>query len=115
MQLKSLPLWLWITPIALLVIAVGRLPYGYYTFTRIVVFGFAATLAYLGWQRSTIGSLSSAIFGLISVLFNPFVEIHLLRDLWQRIDCTVAAIFAAHLAFVLLWRVRAAAKGDTHE
>ncbi len=37
MNMKSIPRTVWIIPAVLLVIAVWRLPYGYYTFVRIVV------------------------------------------------------------------------------
>ena len=33
-EMKSMPLLVWLAPAILLVIAVARLPYGYYTFTR---------------------------------------------------------------------------------
>lgn len=32
MNTKSIPQWVWVVPAILLVIAVARLPYGYYTF-----------------------------------------------------------------------------------
>jgi hypothetical protein len=40
--MKSLPIALWIVVAALLVLAVLKLPYGYYSFLRIVVCAFCA-------------------------------------------------------------------------
>jgi hypothetical protein len=34
-SIKSIPIWVWIVPSVALVVATARLPYGYYTFTRI--------------------------------------------------------------------------------
>ena len=42
----SLPIALWIVPVIFLVLAVFPLPYGYYTFTRIVAFLACIALAY---------------------------------------------------------------------
>jgi hypothetical protein len=33
------------------------------------------------------------VFGIIAVLFNPVIPIHLNRDIWTIIDVTVAVIF----------------------
>jgi hypothetical protein len=33
------------------------------------------------------------VFGIIAVLFNPVIPIHLNRDNWTTIDVTVAVIF----------------------
>ena len=49
-NLKSIPWWVWIIPTAFLLVAMARLPYGYYTFTRILVCGIAAWFAIVGWK-----------------------------------------------------------------
>jgi hypothetical protein len=111
MQLKSIPWWLWVIASALLFIATERMPYGFYTLTRIVVCGLAAFFAYAGWKGEA-SRVWSTIFGFVAVLFNPLFPIHLARGTWYGIDLGVAVIFAAHLAFVRLeWgRVKAASQ-----
>ena len=52
-NMKEIPRIVWIVPTILLVIATARLPYGYYTFTRIVTCGVAAWIAYAAYQRSS--------------------------------------------------------------
>lgn len=106
MRFKSIPRWLWIIPIVLLLVATIRMPYGYYTLTRIVVCGLAAYLAYAGWQGTIFSRLWSTIFGLVAVLFNPILPVYLSRRTWYPIDITIALFFAAHLAFVLITRNR---------
>ncbi len=106
MNWKTTPWWLWIIASAMLLIATVRMPYGYYTVTRIVVCGLAAYLAYAGWERGVLSRLWSTIFGLVAVLFNPILPVYLSRRTWYPIDITVALLFAAHLAFVLLTRNR---------
>jgi hypothetical protein len=101
MHFKSIPWWLWLIPVALLLLAAGRMPYGYYTFTRIVVCGFGAFIAVIGWDRSSL-RVWSVLFGLLAILFNPIVPIHLSRGTWPYLDIGAAIILAAHLVFVRL-------------
>jgi hypothetical protein len=100
MHLQQIPWWLWLIPIALLVIAIERMPYGYYAFTRIVVCGFGALLAFVAWEDGPVSRLWSVIFGLLAVLFNPMIPIYLNRDSWFYFDLLAAVLFAAHLLFV---------------
>jgi hypothetical protein len=97
MQFKSIPWWLWLIPVALLLAGTTRLPYGYYTFTRIVVCGSAAFIAVAGWEASRFWSVP---FGIVAILFNPILPIYLHRGTWFYFDMGTAAIFAAHLIFV---------------
>jgi hypothetical protein len=109
MHFKSIPWWLWVIASALLLVATERMPYGYYTLTRIVVCGLGAFFAYVGWEGGLVSRVWSTIFGLVAVLFNPIFPIYLSRGTWYGIDISVAFIFAAHLIFVRLgWgRVKA--------
>jgi hypothetical protein len=103
MQIKSIPWWLWLLSIVVLLIATWKMPYGYYTLTRVVVCGVAALLAFASWQEETSTSkVWSAVFGVIAVFFNPIFPIYLKRVTWFYFDVGGALIFAAHLAFVRL-------------
>jgi hypothetical protein len=99
-QFKLIPWWLWLIPIALLFIAIEKMPYGYYTFTRIVVCGFAVFFAFVAWEDGPVSRLWSAIFGLLAVLFNPIIPIYLSRGTWFYFDLLAASLFAAHLLVV---------------
>lgn len=100
MRMASIPRLLWIIPVLLLVIATWRLPYGYYTFTRIVTCGVALLIAIVGFQeRPTVHAWSLMFVGM-AVLFNPFMPIHLNRTMWFYLDLGAAAIFVAHLVLV---------------
>jgi hypothetical protein len=101
MKLKSIPVLVWIVPTILLVAAVARLPYGYYTFTRIVTCGAAALLlAAVGFRERPAVQAWSVVLALIAVLFNPFLPIHLNRGAWFYLDLGAAAVFVGHLVFV---------------
>jgi hypothetical protein len=96
-QFKSIAWWLWLIPVALLLAATARLPYGFYNFTRIVVCGSAAFIAVAGWESARLWSVP---FGLLAILFNPIFPIYLHRGTWFFFDVGAAAIFAAYLVFV---------------
>lgn len=103
MQTKSIAWWLWLIPIAFLLIATARLPYGYYTLTRIIVCGCAACLAALSWtDGGGINKAWAVAFALVAVLFNPLIPVYLRRETWFCIDLGVAAVFATHLGLVRL-------------
>jgi hypothetical protein len=102
MNFKSTPWWLWVIASALLLLATERMPYGYYTLTRIVSCSLAVYFAYVGWDGGALSRVLSTIFGIVAVLFNPILPIYLSRRTWYPIDISVAVVFAAHLAFVRL-------------
>ena len=102
MTTKSIPWWVWLIPIALLLIATARLPYGYYTFTRIVVCAMGALFAFLLWNAGKIGRTLAVTLGLTAVLFNPIIPVHLNRNDWFYLDIIAAAVFAAGMVFPLV-------------
>ena len=72
--------------------------YGYYQLLRFATCGVAVYVAFMGYSWQKIWA--TWLFGIIAVLFNPLVPIHLSRELWQPIDLACAALFAV-TAFVL--------------
>jgi hypothetical protein len=115
--MKSIPRVLWLVPPLVLVIATARLPYGYYTFTRIVTCGIAALIAAAGFFERAAVQVWSVLLILVAVLFNPVVPIHLNRSTWFYLDLLTAAIFMAHLFFVRERAVEAeaASTGDRRD
>jgi hypothetical protein len=94
MTVKSVPWWVWLLPIAVLLIATARLPYGYNTFTRIVVCVMGSLFAFLLWNAGRIGQVLAVAVALIAVLFNPIIPVHLNRTTWFYLDIIAAAVFA---------------------
>lgn len=75
----------------LLLGALGRWPYGYYQLLRWITCAAAIWVALLAyaWQKKW----AVVSFGIIAVLFNPLIPIHLTREIWQPIDLLCAALF----------------------
>ncbi len=100
MNIKSIPRLVWLVPVVLLVVANSHLPYGYYTFMRIVTCGIAAVIAVVGFRDRPVVQAWSVLLALVAVLFNPFIPVHLARQTWFYLDLGAAAVFVAHLIFV---------------
>jgi|SRR3989344_1612730 len=62
-------------------------PYGFFTLLRFVVFAGAAYIAWMAYEEKK--EKWVWIFGFLAVLFNPFMVIHLNRELWSIIDLIV--------------------------
>ena len=63
-------------------------PYGFFTLLRFVVFTTTSYVAWMAYEQQK--EKWVWIFGFLAVLFNPFIVIHLNRELWSFIDIIVA-------------------------
>ncbi len=95
---KSLSLVSRSVSVILLLLTFLRLPYGYFTFLRLVICAVAAFHCVLAFNLNR--GVIAGSFGLIAILFNPIVPIHLSKETWRPIDLLVAALFL--LSFVLM-------------
>ena len=77
--------------VAMLLIALFPLPYGYYTLVRWVVTAVSVWTLILIWSVPTSWRL---ILATVAILFNPLVPIHLSRTVWAPIDVVVAVLLA---------------------
>lgn len=76
-----------ITAILLFLALFDGWPYGFFTLLRFVVF---AVAVYVAWMAYEVQKEKWVwIFGFLAVLFNPFIVIHLNREVWSFIDLIV--------------------------
>lgn len=80
---------------AMLLWALAEHQYGYFTLLRFVVFGICGYGAYISFGLNKIGWIWT--FGVIAVVFNPIIPIHLDRDTWKMVDLGVAGILVLSL------------------
>ena len=78
---------------ALLLVAVGRNPYDFYTIMRWVVCGVCAYGAFVEFGRSR--TTWAWVFVIMAVAFNPIVQVRLSRETWAPIDVVAAGILVA--------------------
>lgn len=77
---------------ALLLIGIADLPIGYYTLIRFTTTIGASWIVYREFSHDP--GPSVILFGLIALLFNPIIPIHLhSKETWQVIDGAAGVIF----------------------
>lgn len=85
----------------LLVFALLPLPYGYYTFLRLAVFGGGLFIAYQLYEKNL---HSWSIFVVLPILlFNPVIPIYLSREVWLVLDLFTACLFS-YIGFYIFER-----------
>ncbi|PBB98373.1 hypothetical protein CK224_09830 [Mesorhizobium sp. WSM3862] len=79
--------------VILSLLAVLPWPYGYYQLLRVIVF-FAAVYCAM-YVRSTGGDGKSLVWSLFAaaLIFNPFLPIHLPREIWAIFNIAAAGLF----------------------
>ena len=76
-------------------------PYGYYVLLRVVVCGVSAYVAYCSF---TCGSKALAwILAGTSLLYNPFLPVHLTRTIWVLVNLVTIVLFAYSIV-ALKWQ-----------
>jgi uncharacterized membrane protein YccC len=85
-----------LTAAALLVVALGHHPYGYYTFLRWAVCASALMVAWVAWQSSA--QWATFPFVAIAFLFNPLAPVYMTRAHWRPVDIACAVAFVCSLA-----------------
>ena len=68
----------------LLFIGAAPLPYGYYMLLRLVATGVFIWAAFVAYERKH--KSLPWVYGVLVVLFNPVIKIHLPKELWAVID-----------------------------
>jgi hypothetical protein len=93
---------------ALLLFAVADLPYGYYTFLRIVACG---AFAFSAFTYADSNKIITTVFAIGAIIFNPLIPIHMDKDEWIVIDLAAAA-FSASVALCTKFRMRKVSNAD---
>ncbi len=83
-------------PAGMLLIAIGRWPYGYYMLLRVVILASALLLAGLIYQQAKTFTLWVGPFVVVAIVFNPIVPLHLTRGVWSILNVATAALFVGH-------------------
>lgn len=75
---------------ALLFLGAMPLPYGYYTLLRLVACGVFAFAAFVAHERKD--QVLPWLYGLVALLFNPIIKIHLPKEAWVFVDISAGAL-----------------------
>ena len=97
MNKNSLSLVLIIPGVILIIAPIISFPYGFYTFLRLVV-TISAVIVVVNSLKNKVGINNiSIIFGLIAILYNPLIPIHLSREIWMPINFITSGIYFFYL------------------
>lgn len=80
-----------ITASMLFVSVFFKLPYGYYTLLRVIVFIASGLIAIAAYKLHRYYWM--AILILITLLFNPIIKVHFVRGTWRGIDLLAGVVF----------------------
>lgn len=87
-------IWIFTIPAAFLLIGIADMPIGYYTFLRIVICLSSGVIAYGCYSLEEKINFGVALFGVISLLFNPIFPVYLHdKEIWTTIDILSAISF----------------------
>ncbi len=78
--------------------------YGFFTILRFVVFASTAYVAWIAYEEQK--EKWVWILGFIAVLFNPFIPIHLTREIWLPIDFITGVFLISNIFFLKLKRTK---------
>lgn len=89
-------IWVFLVPIALLLIGLADLPTGYYTLVRIVVCLVSALSCYWSYKTDERIGMATVTFAVLAVLFNPIIPVYLQdKGVWAVIDIVTAVLLGA--------------------
>ena len=66
-------------------------PYEFYMLVRVVVFATAAFVTWTLWQEDK--QAHAVTFGIVAMVFNPFIPAHLTREIWTVLNLAAAGLF----------------------
>jgi len=99
---NQITIFRWVIAISVVMLFLAMLsnlwPYGYYIFLRWVVAGTGAFAAYIAYNLEK--TAWAVALGLVALLFNPIVPVHLAKDTWVVIDF-LAAVFYLVMVFII--------------
>jgi hypothetical protein len=90
----------------MLALGAAPLPYGYYTFLRLVACATFVFAAYVLFTKKA--KALPFVFAALAVLFNPIIKVHLPKEVWAGVD-VVCAVFLAATAHLIAKRGSGAA------
>lgn len=86
-------IWIFVIPIALLLIGLADLPTGYYTIVRIIVCFASCLSCHWSYKSDNKIGIVTILFGVIALVFNPFIPIYLNdKEVWTIIDIVAAVL-----------------------
>ena len=81
-----------------LFIGILDLPYGYYQLLKWLICGAGAYGAYLSYEKKNLKWVW--ILGIITLIFNPLIPFHFVKESWKTIDLIAGVIFCVYFGIL---------------
>ncbi len=78
-----------------LLLAFTKMPYGFYSLLRWIVFGVSTYSAYDSYRKTFLGWAWT--FLIIGLIFNPFIPVHFNRTILNILDLATATLFISSI------------------
>ena len=78
---------------AMLFLGATPLPYSYYMLLRLIAFGIFTFAAFVSFDRKN--KALPWVYGLLALLFNPLIKIHLPKEVWALVDVGAGVLLLA--------------------
>lgn len=95
-QLRNVHWTLWAIPVAMSMMALAEWPYGYYSLLRVVICTTAGWIAWVHYNLDGRASRWVLAFAFLALLFNPFLKVHLSRDVWMAVNVATALTYGVN-------------------
>ena len=93
MNKNSIGLFLLIPAFLLILAPLFSFPYGFYTFLRLLITISAAIIIFQNFKVSGGINEISILFGIILILYNPIIPVHLNREIWMPINFITSGVY----------------------
>jgi len=93
MNKNSIGLFLLIPAFLLILAPLISFPYGFYTFLRLLITISAAIIIFQNFKFAGGINEISILFGLIFILYNPIIPVHLSREIWMPINFITSGVY----------------------
>ena len=93
MNKNSIGLFLLIPALLLILAPLISFPYGFYTFLRLIISITATVIIFQNFKTSEGINEISILFGLILILYNPIIPVHLSREIWMPINFITSGVY----------------------
>ena len=95
------PIFLWLIPVLMLLLAVFKLPYGYYTLLRVVITFVSVIIAFNEYIRKESINNWVIVFCFFALIYNPLIPFHLGRNIWTPINIiTILCLILHYMSYL---------------
>ena len=100
-QPNTLPIFLWLIPILMLLLAILPLPYGYYILLRVVISFVSGIIVFNEYIIKKYINSWVIVFCFFVLIYNPLIPFHLGKAIWTPINViTILCLILNYMSYL---------------